>query len=134
MAYTAVVLTEDSHKELVRAVFRDKPMPEGWLLKAHHMTIGMGSAGRALAGELLGKTVTLDVVGIGIYETAPCIGLMAAKVVSPEVPSVNKVKHITLCHHESIKPKMSNEIPEHMFDYALPSGRLSVTGVVQEVA
>jgi hypothetical protein len=115
-------------------------MPEGWMLKAHHVTIGMGSEGKKLAGDLLGKTVTLYVVSIGVYETAPKVGLMAAKVICDEVPSVNKVKHVTLCHHETVKPKMSKEIKEYAYDCAipyadaLPAGRLTLTGVVQEVA
>lgn len=133
MSYTAVVLDEVSREELIRNVFRDKPMPDGWICVAHHMTIGMGSDGKALAGDLLGTTVTIRVVGIGVYEVAAGIGIMAAKVVADNVPSVNAVKHITLCRHKDVKPVMSNQIKAHEYDYALPSGPMDLTGVVQEV-
>ena len=129
MAYTAVVLTEESRNYLLDAFGGPKEIPSGWETKAHHMTVDMKPAAKSLAAELIGQEVALEIVSIGVLMIEDGVGIVALGV-RCDVPSKNDVKHITVAHHPSVKPKMSNEIPV----WTPVSPTHTIRGVVQEVA
>lgn len=132
MAYTAVVLTEESKQTLierqVRNVLSNSP---GWVVKCHHMTCDMKPAAKSIAADFIGQEVELEVVKYGIMLLGDqCEAGIAAVEVKCVVPSKNQIKHITLYHHESTKPVKSNEITE----WVPISEPYTLRGVVQEVA
>lgn len=104
--YTAVVLDADSRDKL-RERFSDK-MPDGWVVKCHHMTTNMGRAEHGPAAPHVGKTVDLAVTHLGLD------GMVVAVRVDCDVPSVNLTKHITLAVNEAMggKPRMSNDLTD----------------------
>lgn len=133
MAYTAVVLTEESRLALLDHVQANmhNGLPSEWVIKAHHMTVDMKPAAKSMAADLVGQTVTLDVVKLGIGVTVPGEGIIAVEV-KCVVPSKNQIKHVTICHHQNVKPVMSNSITNWT---DMQAGEpLVLTGVVQEVA
>lgn len=134
MAYTAVVLTEESKKALrLRTVSVTTEETPGFLIKCHHMTCDMKPAAKSIAADFIGQEVELEVVRVGylaLPDVHPAACIMAAEVKCC-VPSKNAIKHITLYHHESVKPVKSNDIT-HWGDP--PGGPFTIRGVVQEVA
>jgi len=135
MAYTAVVLTPES-RDLLLARFRGNlqfnGLPEGWVVKAHHMTVDMKPAAKSMAADMIGQTVTLEVVRIGIDFSGPSEGILAVEVKCC-VPSKNAIKHVTVAHHPNVKPVKSNDITD--WTPVLESDEPAIlTGVVQEVA
>jgi len=101
--YSAVVLTDDSRKELLK-VF-------GWIIPvtfkiiAHHMTIVFGK-GLDDKSEV-GKEVELTVTELGLSD-------MALAVRVEGYPSANDIPHITIAVNdkEGGKPFMSNKITD----------------------
>jgi hypothetical protein len=130
MPYTAVVLTEESRETLLDR-FTRKDIPEGWDIKAHHMTIDLKPVAKSMAAEMCGQTIEIEVVSLGVLMTdfEKTVGIMALGV-ECSAPSKNDVKHITVAHHPEVKPKMSNEITT----WTPISPTFTITGVVQEVA
>lgn len=133
MAYTAVVLTEESRAALLSKVQANmhNGLPAEWVIKAHHMTCDMKPAAKSIAADFIGQTVTLEVVKLGIGVTVPNEGIIAVEV-KCVVPSKNQIKHVTVCHHSNVKPVMSNSITN--WTEMREGGPLVLTGVVQEVA
>lgn len=133
MAYTAVVLTEESRTALLAHVEANmhNGLPREWVVKAHHMTVDMKPAIKSMAADFVGQTVELEVVKLGIGITVPGEGIIAVEVKCC-VPSKNAIKHVTVCHHSNVKPVMSNSITN--WTEMLEGGTLVLTGVVQEVA
>jgi Fungal tRNA ligase phosphodiesterase domain len=136
MAYTAVVLTEESRLALldkvVSGLHGDRGLPVDWVIKAHHMTVDMKPASKSMAADFVGQTVTLEVLRLGVGITAPNEGIIAVEVKCC-VPSKNAIKHVTICHHQNVKPVKSNDIT-NWTDAWLGEEPLVLTGVVQEVA
>ena len=133
MAYTAVVLTEESRVALLAKVQANmhNGLPGEWVIKAHHMTVDMKPAAKSMAADFVGQTVELAVVKLGIGITVPGEGIIAVEVKCC-VPSKNAIKHVTICHHANVKPVKSNDITNWT---DMPEGEpLVLTGVVQEVA
>lgn len=109
IAYTAVVLDNASREKILEV--HGKMIPEYWETICHHMTINMGSA-KGKAKDLVGKTVSMVVDSIAFDNQ---LGVMAVGV-STDVPSKNKVKHITLAVNREVggKPYLSNKLTEWM--------------------
>ena len=122
MAYTALVLEEESRKILVKWLDSNHGKPEDWMLKVHHCTIDLKPINKSMAADLDGQRHEMRVVRFGRLD-----GIMAVEV-ETIVPSKNKRKHITLCHAKDVKPMMSNSIEEwHTIEPFV------VFGVVKEV-
>jgi len=120
VAYSAVVLTEESQKVLL-SVFR--PMiPEGWEVLAHHMTINLGAIDRTQ--HELGKEVKLNVTDFAIDDKVFAVGVSG-------YPTNNKKAHITIAVNRANggKPMMSNNLTEWN-KLGFP---LSVTGIITEI-
>jgi hypothetical protein len=123
ISYTALVLDDESHQKLINAV----PIPDGWEVFAHHMTINMGEAKDK---NMVGETAVAVVKTLAMDEE---LGVVAVGVES-EVPSKNKIKHVTMAVNRAAgaKPFHSNklknweEAPEGLKDMRL-------VGVVTEV-
>ena len=106
--YTAIVLTQES-QELLKNMFR--PFCElhtcDWKLHCHHMTIEFGmNREESIASHFIGKKITITCKEIGYSDN---LGVCALKV-ETEVPSLNKIKHITIYTMEKAKPVESNKI------------------------
>lgn len=104
--YTAVVLDAESVAKLMAKFEFD--MPDGWTVKAHHMTTNMGKAANGPAAAFVGQTVDLKVVSLARDNKVMAVG------VECEVPSVNTHKHVTLAVNEAGggKAKQSNDLTE----------------------
>jgi hypothetical protein len=133
MAYTAVVLTEESRAALLAKVEANmhNGLPAEWVIKAHHMTVEMKPIAKSMAADFVGQTVELEVLKLGVGVTVPNEGIIAVEV-KCVVPSKNQIKHVTVCHHANVKPVMSNSITN--WTEMLEGDPLVLTGVVQEVA
>lgn len=120
--YSAVVLDDESRKELIDTFASD--IPEGWEVIAHHMTIVFGK-GLEDKSEL-GKEVELLVTKLGISDMA-----MAVKVVG--YPSANKIPHVTIAVNraEGGKPFLSNKITN--WDDVDLGHQLKLYGTVKEI-
>lgn len=132
MAYTAVVLTEESRQRLITsfaALLTD--LPEGWLIKCHHMTVDMKPADKSMAVDFIGQEVDLEITRFGQMHVAPGAGIFAVEV-KCVVPSKNQIKHITMAHHNSVKPVKSNDITD--WQDSVDTEPVILRGVVQEVA
>jgi hypothetical protein len=106
--FHSIVLDEESRNRLIES-FKNK-IPEGWKTIAHHMTVVFGNTKNEDLKKFLvdnvGKSFQLNVVELGISPDA-----MAVKI-QTEVPSTNKIKHITIAIPEKGKPVNSNFITE----------------------
>jgi len=102
VSYTGILITPESANLLVQHF----QIPDGWDIKAHHMTINMGSADNGPAHAFLGDSCKLTVTSFGENNLVMAVG------VNTYIPSKNKIKHITLAVNskEGGKPYMSNEI------------------------
>jgi|ERR1044072_7921808 predicted kinase len=117
--YSAVVLDEQSHSELLQ-VFTNN-IPEGWSKIAHHMTIAFGKPTPDKTD--VGKKVFLKVVQLGVSD-------MAIAVRVEGYPSLNKIPHITLAvNPDGGKPVMSNDI----VSWVDVANVMYVTGVVTDI-
>lgn len=103
MTYSALVLTDESHDKLVRT-YQDK-IPSDWETLAHHMTINMGRL-KPEYEHFLGSFHDLVVKEFAIND------LVAAVKVEADVPTVNKIPHVTLAvnRKDGGKPVMSNKL------------------------
>jgi hypothetical protein len=139
MAYTAVVLTPESRDLLIERFIAAVSPPAlsptaEHKIKAHHMTCDMKPAAKSIAAEFIGQEVELEVVRWGASYAAPIgnpdwrVDIVAVEV-KCAVPSKNAIKHVTLYHHEAVKPMKSNDITE--WSDVEP---FAIRGVVQEVA
>jgi hypothetical protein len=134
MAYTAVVLTNESRNLLIASAFGDvcQNRLNNWEVKCHHMTIDLKPIAKSMAAHLDGQEVELRVTKVGSLGDNGGFGVhfgIRAVMVECEVPSKNAVKHITVAHHPTVKAKTSNEITE--WTDITP---FTLRGVVQEVA
>lgn len=120
--YSALVLDEQSHNKLVQA-FRDL-IPQGYEIFAHHMTIKMGPLDGPFA-QLKGIEAQALVTHIA------CDDRVCAVKVETNVPSKNKVKHITLAVNKlgGGKPVHSNELSK----WQPVASQFEVVGIVKEV-
>lgn len=106
--YTAIVLTQES-QQLLKNMFR--PFCElhtcDWKLHCHHMTIEMGVyAEISIADKYIGEKIILTCRKVGYSNNLKVCALE----VETKVPSMNKIKHITIYTMEGAKPVESNNI------------------------
>ena len=122
--YTAVVLTPISQQTLINA-FRSI-IPAEWSVICHHMTVNMGSLndGPAAGNFQTGQTFKLNVKSIAQDDKVMAVG------VDCDVPSSNKIKHITLAVNRTGggKPFHSN----NLFTWQ-PTSPIQLDGILEEV-
>ena len=104
MAYTAIVLDEDSAKGIVEiarslGLFADLKNPVTF---AHHVTLAIGDHS---ARWTVGTPRVLKVVKVGWISCRVC-----AFMVEGASDSANSVQHITIAAAEGVKPFESNKI------------------------
>jgi len=121
IAYSAVVLTDESHGKLLK-VFGSM-IPEGWKPYAHHMTLNMGVIDPKYADKL-GQEVELTVVDYAIDDLVMAVGVKG-------FPTNNAKPHITLAVNidGGGKPFFSNKLT----DWKPIGFPLKVTGIITEV-
>jgi hypothetical protein len=123
--YTAVVLNEKSRIALIKTFWDE--IPDGFEIIAHHMTINLGQIKNGpVAPDLLGQTVELVVKTIAKDDLVVAVG------VETDIPSKNKIKHVTLAVNRKNggKPNMSN----FLTDWQPVDKVLVLQGQVEEVA
>lgn len=121
VGYTGVVLFDLEREKLLRQ-FRSM-VPSHWAIKADHMTINVGPATDGQAANMLGRTAELEVRRFGISDKA------AAVEVSTDVPSENKLKHITIAiNPDGGSSKDSNQITDWK-----PVPTMKLQGIIREV-
>jgi len=123
--YTALVLTPASHNLLLNQ-FRSL-IPATWTPYCHHMTINMGNAasGPLNASQFnLGEEAELTIISIAYDDKVMAVG------VNTEVPSANKIKHITVAVNKDGggKPFHSNQLNNWK-----PTSPLKLQGIIEEV-
>lgn len=120
--YTALVLDQESQTELL-ARFAGK-FPNDWEKIAHHMTINMGPASNGPAANLVGQEGVATVVSIASDELVAAVGVQS------QIPSSNKIPHITLAVNRAQggKPFFSNKLTNW-----LPVEQFELRGTVQEL-
>jgi len=96
-----VKLDDKSKNKLVTAL--GHLIPNGWLVHAHHMTIGFGKNIPKEIKDDIGNTVNLRATTIGKSDMAVAVGVEG-------YVSGNKIAHITLGVSPDGKPVMSNDI------------------------
>ena len=123
ISYTAVVLTEESHNQLLTLV------PQGWdsSKTCHHCTLNMGKAKESTL-PWIGKKVSLKVLGF-VSDDKVC----AVKVELPTGLETSGIPHVTVAVTNGGKPFLAGKL-----DYSnihtpknMPS---TLEGVVKEVA
>ena len=111
MTYTAVVLSDESHTELVRLVRnRVGSISTHWEVIAHHMTVNMGRHAKGPATDFeLGTAIPMLVETIAVDHAR---GVVAVGVSCP-CPTLNDIPHITVVidREAGAKPFHSNLIP-----------------------
>lgn len=80
-------------------------IPRDWKIYLHHMTINLGGL-KEENKALLGKESTLTCTELGFSKE---LQVMAFKV-ETNIPSSNKIKHITIAVGEESEPYLSNKI------------------------
>jgi hypothetical protein len=119
--YTAIVLTPESQAEL-----RKLPnLPESWVDMCHHMTINMGPAEKGPAAGRVGEHATMKVVSVAKDDLVMAVGVRC------DVPSANKVSHVTVAVNRADggKPFLSNKLVDWV-EYDGPY----LEGYIQEVS
>jgi len=121
IAYSAVVLTDESHEKLLK-VFKNM-IPEGWKPYAHHMTLNMGEIDPKYADDL-GQEVELTVIDYAIDDLVMAVGVTG-------YPTNNAKPHITMAVNVDGggKPFFSNKLT----DWKPIGFPLKVSGIVTEV-
>jgi len=120
--YTAIVLDELSKSTLINKM--SNIIPDDWEIVCHHMTINLGRALDGPAIEFLGKAVHLVATKVARDDK------VIAVAVESDVPSKNRVKHITVAVNRlgGGKPKDSNLLQDW-----LPMPPVQLSGTVAEV-
>lgn len=120
--YTGVVLDAESVAKLMGRF--ESSIPSDWSVKAHHMTVNMGSAASGPAAGIVGQEVELRVVSVALDALVMAVGVECV------VPSANTNKHVTLAVNERAggKAKMSNDL-----GIWEPVPQLVLRGTVREI-
>jgi hypothetical protein len=121
IAYSAVVLDQDSHDKLVTRF--EKFIPEDWEVIAHHMTINMGEIREDLK-DSLGEEVRLEVISFAKDDLVAAVGVSGFQ-------TNNEIPHVTLAvnRKDGGKPFFSNKLKNWV---SLPTPFV-ITGKVEEV-
>jgi len=121
--YTAAVLTDHSHNDLLNA-FREL-IPATWKIYCHHMTINLGPAND---GPLFPQFNLGDQVELLATHYAYDDKVMAVKI-ETVVPSQNATKHITIAVNvASGKPFHSNQLKNWT-----PTSPIKLIAILEEV-
>lgn len=99
--YTALVISDESRDFLLSMI---NPIPLGFTVMCHHMTVNIGPGDP----ELLGKEFSVKLKSFAQNDKVMAFG------VETECPSNNKIKHITLAVNRAAggKPVMSNDLTD----------------------
>lgn len=103
--YTAIVIDENSKAKILSSL--KDVIPNNWKVICHHMTIDLKPHNESILSDTkykLNQMATMTAIELGIDDKA-----IALKVVS-DVPSINKIKHITVAINVNAKPVDSNYI------------------------
>lgn len=162
--YTAIVINEDERNYLLRTCFRYIGFPEdGWILRAHHITINMGTFNRDIQIHHRERNGYLDYVPHALGQRCsgnitrilykPDDGIIALGLISQmrqhipdysnesdymhvlEAPiySVNDVAHITIAHRADVKPKKANDYPQDQWVPLRRKTPIKIEGTLTEV-
>ena len=119
--YTAVVIDPKDRIRLADAVMQQ--IPPWWEVIAHHMTINMDGVACGPCAEKLGERATLTAKKFAIDDRVASIE------VETDIPSENKIKHITIAVNRQGggKPFHSNKLEKWE-----PIPEFTVEGEIQE--
>lgn len=126
--YSAVFLTEESHKFLMRSLYQTtshtSPLAN---VKAHHVTLEFKPSD--ISDLPVGEEVELKVVGMAMDEDCHAIVVELPEGLS----CANKHPHITVSHSNEVTPKYSNELLERGFSENVGGTLQGVVGVFGKV-
>lgn len=132
VAYSAVVLDDESKRKMLYEYIYNKPKYLDWIKIAHHMTICLGELPEHLKKYWLGEEVTLTVMEIGYSDKAVAVkvnGFFSISKQKQEEGDGPKFDHITLAINSiDAKPSDSNNITEW---YKVEP--LKINGKVEEI-
>ena len=122
--YTAVELDDNSHQALAKLA------PQGWKAFAHHMTIIPPTLQQSeprynYPKYPLGSEVPLKAVAIAQNDK-----VIAVKIES-DIPTKNKIPHVTIATNAGGKPMDSNNFGES--DFKPLDKPISLSGVIKEI-
>lgn len=120
VAYTGIVLNPEDRQRLIELT--SHLIPEGWDVKADHMTINLKEADKGPALDYLNKEVRLTANAFAHNDKVMAVA------VNTEIPIVNEIKHITIAVSPTGKSSDSNNLTEWK-----PIPAIHLTGVVKEV-
>jgi len=107
--YQAAFLYPESHSELLSKI----EVPDGWKTFAHHMTLLFGRNKNAEVEEYISKNTGADVKLVAT-EVGRSDNAIAVKIKS-DVPTDNKVPHVTIAVPQGGSPVKSNNITSWEF-------------------
>jgi hypothetical protein len=120
--YCGVMLSEESKVILIERL-RDV-IPVNWKVIANHMTISLGTPQKGVISEYLdthmGVSVNLSATEIGISNDA-----IAVKI-NTDIPTKNKIPHITIAVPHGGRPVHSNDI----VNWKLLNQHIELTGTI----
>jgi len=107
IAYSAIVLTDESHNKLV-TTFKHR-IPEGWEIIAHHCTVNMGPLPAELR-QNIGLPVTLRAISFDMDDKVAAVQVVVPQDLDKYIK--NKYPHITIAVNRNGggKPVMSNDM------------------------
>lgn len=119
--YTAIVINENDRAKLIEdfAKLTFGTLPNGWVTRAHHVTINMGELDKKLNPYLsVGDSIEMIVSGSVIDWREGVIALTVidmeqsrcAMIQQQPISSINDRSHITMFHHIDVRQKHSNHI------------------------
>lgn len=123
MSYTGVLINPPDRSTILQHI--PMPIPPGWKVICHHMTTNMNGPEYGPAAAFLGQEVALTVNSFAADDKVMAVG------VETEVPSNNKIKHITVAVNVAGggKPFFSNLLTDWQ-----PLQPFQVHGVVTEMS
>lgn len=137
IAYSAIVLTPESHNQLV-AQFKHN-IPTGWEMLAHHVTINMGPLPQELKNNI-GLPVKFQVITFDMDDKVAAVQVVVPKDLQPFMK--NAYPHVTIAVNRAGggKPVMSNDMIAKAIKRDEEDGTIGrvfspihLTGIVQEV-
>lgn len=107
IAYSAIVLTDESRNKLITAFKHN--IPEGWEIIAHHCTINMGELPPELKANI-GLPVTMQAITFDMDDKVAAVQVVVPDELNKFIK--NKYPHITIAVNRKGggKPVMSNDM------------------------
>ena len=129
IAYSAIVLSPESHNQLLSAC-QDK-IPEGWDVVCHHVTIKMGELPPELKASI-GLPVKLIATSFHVDDKVMAVQVEVPVELRPFIKNTHPHITVAVNRNNGGKPMMSNALIASN-PVGEPIGPLNLMGQIQEV-